>query len=121
MAVTLTVGRNIYDSICKFLQFQLTVNVTAIGVAFIGAVALGNTPLKAVQLLWVNMIMDSLASLALATEPPQEALLNRKPIGSDKPLLTKRIWRFIITSAMYQVVVLLLLLFKREMFDIPDD
>jgi magnesium-transporting ATPase (P-type) len=111
-------GRNIFDSICKFLQFQLTVNVTAMGVAFLGAVAVGNTPLKAVQLLWVNMIMDSLASLALATEPPQDALLNRKPIGSDKPLLTKRIWRFILTSAMYQCVVLLMMLFKPEWFDI---
>jgi len=113
-------GRNIYDSICKFLQFQLTVNVTAIGVAFLGAVVVGNTPLKAVQLLWVNMIMDSLASLALATEPPQDALLNRKPIGSDKPILTKRIWRFIITSSIYQCVVLLLLLFKPSWFGIEE-
>ena len=57
-------GRNIYDSIAKFLQFQLTVNVVALAIAFLGAVGLGNTPLTAVQLLWVNLIMDSLASLA---------------------------------------------------------
>ena len=61
-------GRNVYDSISKFLQFQLTVNVVAISLAVIGVFSIGNSPLGAVQLLWVNLIMDTLASLALATE-----------------------------------------------------
>ena len=61
-------GRNVYDSISKFLQFQLTVNVVAILVAIIGVFAITSSPLRAVQMLWVNLIMDSLASLALATE-----------------------------------------------------
>lgn len=114
-------GRNIYDSISKFLQFQLTVNVTAIGIAFIGAVSEGVSPLTAVQLLWVNMIMDSFASLALATEPPQDELLKRKPIGSDKPLITTRIRRFICTSALYQIVWLLIFLFAPKSLGIDDN
>ena len=70
-------GRNVYDSISKFLQFQLTVNVVAVTIAFIGACAISDSPLKAVQMLWVNLTMDTLASLALATEMPTEELLDR--------------------------------------------
>ena len=61
-------GRNVYDSISKFLQFQLTVNTAAITVAVVSIFAINDSPLRAVQMLWVNLIMDSLASLALATE-----------------------------------------------------
>ena len=61
-------GRNVYDCIAKFIQFQVTINATAITVATVGAFAFAKSPLSAVQMLWVNMIMDSLASLALATE-----------------------------------------------------
>ncbi len=67
-----------YDSIGKFLQFQLTVNVVAVVVATVGALSNGESPLTSVQLLWVNMIMDSMGSLALATEAPTAALLERK-------------------------------------------
>uniref|UniRef100_A0AC34R9N1 Cation-transporting P-type ATPase C-terminal domain-containing protein n=1 Tax=Panagrolaimus sp. JU765 TaxID=591449 RepID=A0AC34R9N1_9BILA len=74
-------GRNVYDSISKFLQFQLTVNVVAVTIAFVGACAINDSPLRAVQMLWVNLIMDTLASLALATEMPTEDLLKRKPYG----------------------------------------
>lgn len=61
-------GRNILQSIRKFLQFQLTVNTVALILAFIGAVFLKESPLNPVQMLWINLIMDTLASLALATE-----------------------------------------------------
>ena len=61
-------GRNIYDSIRKFVQFQLTVNVVAVVTTFIGAALLEKEVLKPIQMLWVNLIMDTLASLALATE-----------------------------------------------------
>ena len=66
-------GRNIYDNIRRFLQFQLTVNVVALASAFVGGVLLKESPLAPIQLLWVNLIMDSLGSLALATEPPNRA------------------------------------------------
>ena len=63
-------GRSVFENIRKFLQFQLTVNVAALATAFVAAVLGKGTPLTAVQLLWVNLIMDSLAALALALEPP---------------------------------------------------
>lgn len=61
-------GRNIYDSIRKFVQFQLTVNVVAVVCTLIGAALLQKEILKPIQMLWINLIMDTLASLALATE-----------------------------------------------------
>jgi Ca2+ transporting ATPase len=67
-------GRNVYSSVTKFLQFQLTANVVALVTAAGGALALRSSPLSAVQMLWVNLIMDSLASLALATEAPSGKL-----------------------------------------------
>lgn len=63
-------GRNIYESIRKFLQFQLTANVVACAISVISAIVIRQSVLTAIQMLWINMIMDSLASLALATEPP---------------------------------------------------
>ena len=72
-------GRNIFDSIRKFLQFQLTVNFAALCLAFLGAAVLKESPLNPIQMLWVNLIMDTLAALALATEPPTDELLKRKP------------------------------------------
>jgi len=104
-------GRNIYDSISKFLQFQLTVNVVAIIVAFIGAIVHGKSPLTAVQLLWVNLIMDSLASLALATEKPTDELLNRKPAGKTQSIMTASMYRFISFSSIYQIIVIFLIYF----------
>lgn len=70
-------GRNIYDCIRKFLQFQLTVNVLVLLLAFIGATALRRSILEPIQMLWVNMIMDTLASLALATEYPDIEIMER--------------------------------------------
>ncbi|XP_063783715.1 plasma membrane calcium-transporting ATPase 1 isoform X4 [Pseudophryne corroboree] len=112
-------GRNVYDSISKFLQFQLTVNVVAVIVAFTGACITQDSPLKAVQMLWVNLIMDTLASLALATEPPTESLLLRKPYGRNKPLISRTMMKNILGHAVYQLVVVFTLLFAGEkLFDI---
>nr|XP_028585220.1 plasma membrane calcium-transporting ATPase 1-like [Podarcis muralis]XP_028585221.1 plasma membrane calcium-transporting ATPase 1-like [Podarcis muralis] len=114
-------GRNVYDSISKFLQFQLTVNVVAVVVAFIGAAVTQNSPLKAVQMLWVNLIMDTLASLALATEKPTETLLERKPYGRNKPLISRTMLKNIMFHAIYQLVVVFALLFVGEkLFDIEN-
>ncbi|XP_056323814.1 plasma membrane calcium-transporting ATPase 4 isoform X1 [Danio aesculapii] len=109
-------GRNVYDSISKFLQFQLTVNVVAVIVAFTGACITQDSPLKAVQMLWVNLIMDTLASLALATEPPTESLLLRKPYGRDKPLISRTMMKNILGHAVYQLVITFTLLFAGEKF-----
>ncbi|KAM4619483.1 plasma membrane calcium-transporting ATPase 4 isoform 1-T1 [Polymixia lowei] len=112
-------GRNVYDSISKFLQFQLTVNVVAVIVAFTGACITQDSPLKAVQMLWVNLIMDTFASLALATEPPTEALLLRKPYGRKKPLISRTMMKNILGHAVYQLTIIFTLLFAGErIFDI---
>ncbi|XP_071193029.1 plasma membrane calcium-transporting ATPase 2 isoform X1 [Salvelinus alpinus] len=112
-------GRNVYDSISKFLQFQLTVNVVAVIVAFTGACITQDSPLKAVQMLWVNLIMDTFASLALATEPPTEALLKRKPYGRNKPLISSTMTKNILGHGIYQLVIIFSLLFVGEqIFDI---
>ncbi|TNN46163.1 Plasma membrane calcium-transporting ATPase 1 [Liparis tanakae] len=107
-------GRNVYDSISKFLQFQLTVNVVAVIVAFTGACITQDSPLKAVQMLWVNLIMDTLASLALATEPPTETLLLREPYGREKPLISRTMMKNILGHAVYQLTVIFTLLFAGE-------
>ncbi|XP_049341733.1 plasma membrane calcium-transporting ATPase 3a isoform X4 [Astyanax mexicanus] len=112
-------GRNVYDSISKFLQFQLTVNVVAVIVAFTGACITQDSPLKAVQMLWVNLIMDTFASLALATEPPTEALLLRKPYGRNNPLISRTMMKNILGHGVYQLVIIFTLLFVGEqIFDI---
>ncbi|XP_006631081.1 plasma membrane calcium-transporting ATPase 2 isoform X4 [Lepisosteus oculatus] len=107
-------GRNVYDSISKFLQFQLTVNVVAVIVAFTGACITQDSPLKAVQMLWVNLIMDTFASLALATEPPTESLLMRKPYGRNKPLISRTMMKNILGHGVYQLTIIFTLLFVGE-------
>lgn len=112
-------GRNVYDSISKFLQFQLTVNVVAVIVAFSGACITQDSPLKAVQMLWVNLIMDTFASLALATEPPTDSLLKRRPYGRNKPLISRTMMKNILGHAAYQLVIVFLLVFAGDkLFDI---
>jgi Ca2+ transporting ATPase len=114
-------GRNVYDSIAKFLQFQLTVNCVAVIVAFLGACAIKDSPLKAIQMLWVNLIMDTLASLALATEIPSEELLDRKPYGRTKPLISRTMTKNIVGHAIYQLAVVFTILFFGDvLFDIDN-
>ena len=104
-------GRNIFESIRKFIQFQLTINVVAISMAIVGAIFLKKSPLKTVQMLWINLIMDSFAALALATEPPHDKLLERRPYSMKDDIITPSMNRFIIGHTIYQEIVLLLLLF----------
>ncbi|KAG0178616.1 hypothetical protein DFQ29_003219 [Apophysomyces sp. BC1021] len=107
-------GRCVNDAVKKFLEFQLTVNITAVLLTFISAVASGSqkSVLTAVQLLWVNLIMDTFAALALATDPPTEELLNRAPEPRSAPLITLKMWKMIIGQAIFQVVVTLVLLYS---------
>ncbi|XP_060181534.1 putative calcium-transporting ATPase 13, plasma membrane-type [Lycium barbarum] len=107
-------GRCVYNNIQKFIQFQLTVNVVALVINFVVAVSAGEVPLTAVQLLWVNLIMDTLGALALATEKPTEELMKKKPVGRTEPLITNVMWRNLMAQALYQIVVLLTLQFKGE-------
>ncbi|GMI77132.1 autoinhibited Ca2+-ATPase 11 [Hibiscus trionum] len=99
-------GRAVYINIQKFVQFQLTVNVVALMINFVSACISGSAPLTAVQLLWVNMIMDTLGALALATEPPNDALMKRQPVRRGASFITKLMWRNIIGQSIYQLIVL---------------
>ncbi|CAN8230013.1 unnamed protein product [Cochlearia groenlandica] len=105
-------GRSVYANIQKFIQFQLTVNVAALVINVVAAISSGDVPLTAVQLLWVNLIMDTLGALALATEPPTDHLMDRAPVGRREPLITNIMWRNLFIQAMYQVIVLLILHFR---------
>ncbi|XP_030446376.2 calcium-transporting ATPase 12, plasma membrane-type-like [Syzygium oleosum] len=105
-------GRCVYNNIQKFIQFQLTVNVAALVINFVAAVSSGDVPLTAVQLLWVNLIMDTLGALALATEQPTNDLMLKPPVGRTEPLINGVMWRNLTTQALYQVIVLLTLQFK---------
>ncbi|XP_028806922.1 calcium-transporting ATPase 1 [Neltuma alba] len=99
-------GRSVYINIQKFVQFQLTVNVVALIVNFSSACLTGNAPLTAVQLLWVNMIMDTLGALALATEPPNEDLMKRSPVGRKGNFISNVMWRNILGQAIYQFAII---------------
>ncbi|KAF4895030.1 Calcium-transporting ATPase 2 [Colletotrichum viniferum] len=106
-------GRAVNDAVQKFLQFQITVNITAVLLAFITAVSSPNmeSVLTAVQLLWVNLIMDTFAALALATDPPTEKILDRLPQGKKAPLITINMWKMIIGQAIFQLTATLILHF----------
>jgi Ca2+-transporting ATPase len=109
-------GRAVNDAVKKFLQFQITVNITAVVLTFVSAVSSEDqtSVLTAVQLLWVNLIMDTFAALALATDPPTRSLLDRKPDPKSAPLITLRMWKMIIGQAIYQLVVTFILYFAGE-------
>ena len=109
-------GRNIYDNIRKFLQFQLSVNFCACILVFVCACVGNETPLTPIQMLWVNLIMDSLGSLALATEPPYEELLQREPTKRNESIINGRMWKHIIIQSLCQIVILVLLYFIAPKF-----
>ena len=111
-------GRNVFDSISKFVQFQLTVNFVAIVVACVGAFAFNRSPLGPVQMLWVNLIMDSFAAFALATDPPAPELLDRAPYGKKRPIVSLVMACNIFGQGFFQIIVILLILWNNQW--IPD-
>jgi Ca2+-transporting ATPase len=115
-------GRTVNDAVKKFLQFQLTVNITAVVLTFVSAVASSSNQsvLTAVQLLWVNLIMDTFAALALATDPPSDSVLDRKPDNRSVSLITPTMWKIILGEALYQLVVSFILHFGGPRFFHPE-
>ncbi|KAF2294705.1 hypothetical protein GH714_015642 [Hevea brasiliensis] len=112
-------GRSVYMNIQKFVQFQLTVNVVALIVNFSSACLTGSAPLTAVQLLWVNMIMDTLGALALATEPPKDELMKRSPVGRKGNFISNVMWRNILGQSVYQFMIIWYLQAKgKDMFNL---
>ncbi|TFK49949.1 calcium-translocating P-type ATPase [Heliocybe sulcata] len=103
-------GRCVNDSVRKFLQFQISANITAVLITFISAVASSSetSVLSAVQLLWINIIMDTFAALALATDPASPALLNRKPESKTAPLFSVDMYKQIAAQSAYQTTITLI-------------
>jgi Ca2+-transporting ATPase len=117
-------GRSVNDAVKKFLQFQLTVNVTAVVLTFVSAVQSddGHSVLTAVQLLWVNLIMDTLAALALATDPPHDSVLERKPERKGSSLISTTMWKMILGQAVWQLLISFLIYFGgTSILPGPDD
>jgi len=111
-------GRNVFDSIQKFLQFQLTVNISILTLNVFCAIVGKMCPLTVLHLLWLNLIMDSAASIALASEPPTEQLLHRPPVNRNDNIITKQMFMNMIGMAIYEVGLMVWLLYDYEW--IPD-
>jgi len=120
--VAVMYGRNVFDCIRKFLQFQLTSNVVAVFMTLLGAIVLKDSPLNAIQMLWVNLIMDTFGSLALATEQPSNDLLKRRPYGRKENIISPTMLNNIMSQAIVQILILTLILFYGDiMFNVPSD
>lgn len=108
-------GRSLYLNIQKFILFQLTINVTALVIALLGPFMNVKLPLTVVQMLWINLIMDTFAALALATEPPDESLMHRPPRRAEDFIITPRMaWEIMITGVSFVVVLVGLLLYLQQ-------
>jgi len=92
----------------------LTVNIVALVTAFIGSVVLKDSPLEPIQLLWVNLIMDSLGALALATEKPKKELLKRPPYRRDEYIISRKMVKHIVGNAIYQIIIVYAIVFGGE-------
>jgi P-type Ca2+ transporter type 2B len=105
-------GRNILDNIRKFIQFQLAVNAVCLIIVFLGGATLGNPPFSVIQLLWINMIMDTLAAISLATEPPHPKTMKLEKQKKTDKLILPVMWRNIIGQVGYQLLVLIVMLYS---------
>lgn len=113
-------GRAVFDNIRKFLQFQLTVNVVALTFSFVASFfPQMPIPLTSVQMLWINLIMDTMAALALATEEPTQDLLERLPCKKECSIMSPKMWRFVVGHSTFQLVGLFGLMIYGDTF-FPD-
>lgn len=104
-------GRNIFENCRKFIMFQLTVNISCIFIVFISCLTIGSSPFTVVQLLWINLIMDVLAAIALATEAPLSDELRIDRVKKSDNFVLPVMWRSIFSQVLYQAIVMLLLLY----------
>jgi Ca2+-transporting ATPase len=104
-------GRALYENIQRFIQFQLTINASALVIAFLGPLVGVKPPFTVLQLLWINVIMDTLASIALCSEPPRPGLMRLPPKRRDESILTRpMLWTIGTTAAFFVMVMMTLLL-----------
>lgn len=103
-------GRTIFNNIRKFIIYQLTINVAAVLISFICPLIGIENPLTIIQILWVNLIMDTLAALAFGGEPALNEYLHEKPKRRDEPIVSKYMWSAILTAGVWTVVLSLIFL-----------
>jgi Ca2+-transporting ATPase len=103
-------GRALYENIQRFIQFQLTINVSALTIAFLSILAGFHPPFTILQLLWINVIMDTLAAIALCSEPPRAGLMQLPPKRRDENIVTGEMRTTIVGTAIFFVVVMMGLL-----------
>lgn len=99
-------GRTIFHSIRKFIVFQLTMNFCAVCISFIGPFIGVDSPVTVTQMLWINIIMDTLAGLAFAGEAPQRSYMEEKPKSRKEPIITKKMLGQIVMTGGYTAVLL---------------
>ena len=100
-------GRNIIDNLRKFIQFQLIINLTVCSFIVICSCIGSETPIKSIQMLWIDLIMDSLATLTLTTEPPHDGLLLRKPTKRNENIITKNMIKHVTLQTVLQFAILM--------------
>ncbi len=105
-------GRTIFNSIRKFIVFQLTINVSAVLISFICPLLGLNNPLSVIQILWVNLVMDTLAALAFGGEPALSRFMKEKPKRRDEHIISKNMMSQIITGAAWTFILGLFLLLE---------
>src|SRR5262249_2912182 len=111
-------ARSLYEDTQRFIQFQLTINVSALTVASLGPFFGVKTPFTALPLLWINVIMDTFASTALCSEPPREGIMRDPPERRGENILTRPVLWSVFTTAAFLVVAVttLLVLLKNGWF-----
>jgi len=114
-------GRNIFNNIRKFIQFQLSVNLSAVLLVFVSSCIGSESPISAIQMLWINLIMDSLGSLSLATEEPTKDVLNQPPYQKREYIITSRMWKHICFQALVQFTTVFLLYLYAPRFILETD
>lgn len=107
-------GRNIYGNVRKFLQFQLTFNITTVLIVFMGAIFRGATLFSVVELMWINLVMDTLAAISLASERPHPVVIMEKPVKNDENLITPDMWKQIVGMSLYISGVMFLMFWFNE-------
>lgn len=110
IAKAILFGRTIFKSIRKFIIFQLTVNFCAISLSIVGPFIGVNTPITVIQMLWVNMVMDTLAGLAFSYEPPILEYMDEKPLEKSEHIINKYMFSQIIVTGLYSSILFILFL-----------
>ena len=100
-------GRNIIDNLRKFIQFQLVINLTVCSFIVVCSCIGSETPIKSIQMLWIDLIMDSLATLTLATEPPHDGLLKNKPTKRNENIITANMIKHVYFQTFVQFFILI--------------